>query len=737
MSKSRAVGIDLGTTYSAASWLEDSGKTAMIPNSEGDILTPSVVLFDDKEVIVGKEAKKTGSLKPTRFADCVKRDMGSPVYSRPICDEYMPPEVIQAWVLKKLKADIVRTLGPDFRVVITVPAFFDEPRRKATADAGSMANLPVLDVVNEPTAAALAFGEELGYLTTSGDVREPLKVLVYDLGGGTFDVTILDMRPGDLRTVATDGDVRLGGRDWDMRLADHAAEAFIHEHREDPRSNPASLQRLLIEVEEAKRTLSARQNATIRVDHAGSSTTVKVTRELFEQLTADLLERTAYTTRQVLGVAGLTWRDVNRVLLVGGATRMPMVGRMLEQLSGITPDRKVHPDEAVARGAAIYAGYLLASQPDSLKPPTFTVTNVNSHSLGIEGVDAKTLRKRNVIVIPRNTPLPAKVKERFVTKLENQRSVVVQVLEGESSTPTECTAIGRTSLRDLPAGLPSGWPVEITYEYETNGRLKVSAMVPGTNREIDLQLEREGSLSDERLARWKQVVSNDGGMDIFAEIIAEELSLPKPSGSSPAANADHVGGASALATATPSSVADPAPGAITAAAPLKPAATATPGLTTSFSVNMPDAPGPSSAPPSPLTAANAPRPVPLHATAPLPAGAPQATATMPAGRAGASGSSPWSMPVAPRPAAPLGAGLPSSAQPFHGSSSATMTSPRKSGSGSMMTVVGFGLSAVVGLILGYYILCYINPQGNFLGVPPGWFPWNVQAPVTPPSGSAP
>ncbi|HEV3003476.1 MAG TPA: Hsp70 family protein, partial [Pirellulales bacterium] len=251
MSRSRAVGIDLGTTFSAVAWLQDSGKTAMIANADGDVLTPSVVLFDDREVIVGKEAKKVGVLKAARFAECVKRDMGSPVYSKPICGEFMPPEVIQAWILKRLKADAVRALGPDMRVVITVPAFFDEPRRKATADAGAMAALPVLDVVNEPTAAALAFGEELGYLSATGEAKEPLKVLVYDLGGGTFDVTLLDMRPGDLRTLATDGDVRLGGRDWDMRLADLAAEQFIHEHREDPRENPASLQRLLVEVEEA------------------------------------------------------------------------------------------------------------------------------------------------------------------------------------------------------------------------------------------------------------------------------------------------------------------------------------------------------------------------------------------------------------------------------------------------------------------------------------------------------
>ena len=700
MSRSRAVGIDLGTTYSAVSWLQESGKTAMIPNSEGDILTPSVVLFEDQEVVVGKEAKKAGPLKPARYAECVKRDMGSPVYSRAICDEYLPPEVIQAWVLKKLKGDIVRALGPDFFAVITVPAFFDEPRRKATADAGNMAALPVLDVVNEPTAAALAFGEELGYLSATGDVRGPLKVLVYDLGGGTFDVTILDMRPGDLRTVATDGDVRLGGRDWDLRLADHAAEAFIQEHREDPRTNPASLQRLLIEVEEAKRTLSARQNATIRVDHAGSSTTVKVTRERFEELTGDLLQRTAYTTRQVLTTAGLSWKDVNRVLLVGGATRMPMVGRMLEQLSGIKPDLKVHPDEAVARGAAIYAGYLLATQPNSAKPPAFTVTNVNSHSLGIEGLDSKTMRKRNVIVIPRNTPLPARVKERFVTKTENQRSIVVQVLEGESATPSECTPIGRTSLRDLPPGLPASWPVEITYEYETNGRLNVSAVVPGTNRDVKLQLEREGSLSDERLARWKQVVSNEGGLDLFAEIIAEELNLPKGAPSyTPTANAEHL-------------VAHASAGAAQATGPLKPTAAA------------------SAAAGSPPTG---PRPVPLQATtvADNPAAAKSAIGD------GAAHRAPWSMPVAPRQSAPLAA--PPTASPSAAAHSAATISPlastakslpSKSSSSGLLTLIGFALAAVAGLMLGYYILCYLNPTGNFLGLPPDWFPWQIETPAT-------
>ena len=751
MSRTRAVGIDLGTTYSAVAWVEDSGKTVMIPNSEGDVLTPSLVLFEDNEVVVGKEAKKLGIMQPNRFAECVKRDMGNSVYSRPISGEYMPPEVIQAWILKKLKADIYKAVGPDMRVVITVPAFFDEQRRKATADAGAMAALPVLDVVNEPTAAALAFGEELGYLTPTGTVREPLTVLVYDLGGGTFDVTLLAMKPGDLRTLATDGDVRLGGRDWDMRLADLAAEAFVQEHREDPRQNPASLQRLLTEVEDAKRTLSARQNATIRVDHTGNSTSVKVSREQFEQITADLLERTAYTTRQLLVTAGLTWQQVDRVLLVGGSTRMPMVGRMLEQLSGIKPDQRVHPDEAVARGAAIFAGYLLATQPDSLKPPAFQVTDVNSHSLGIEGIDPRTMRKRNVIVIPRNTPLPAKVKERFVTKAADQRSIVVQVLEGESAIPGECTEIGRTVVKDLPPGLPVGWPIEIDYEYGTNGRLKVKAQVPGTHREVQLELEREGSMSDERVARWKQVISGEGGFDAFNALIADELKANQKRGEAyqPVVYAEHVveqtsasGPNAGSLTATAPSITVPAShgptvqgqsvmpaAAAGATAGRVPAWSPTPVLLTPKPVSPAPA-GPvlaevvaqpmSVQPMSVQTVAVQPavaQVVPI--AAPLPA---RPAAPIPVSAA------PDMIPLAP-PSKPLLRNDAASSAPTRDEQEPKKRRRKRSQqTAAIVNVSGFLFASLLGLTIGYYVLCYVNPSGNFLQLSPSWFPWSMEQP---------
>ncbi len=558
MTSETPIGIDLGTTNSAVARVDGSGRTAMIPNTEGDLLTPSVVLFDETEVVVGKDARSATTVVPERVAEWVKRDMGEPVYGRPIRGEYLPPEVIQACILRKLKADVLQSLGHESRAVITVPAYFDEPRRQATVDAGEMAGLGVLDIVNEPTAAALAFGEALGYLSGASTPREKMTVLVYDLGGGTFDVTLLTLAPGDIRTLATDGDVQLGGHDWDKRLVDHLAESFmqaekgtrfnlperprgcfaqikpvpffgrsvdqrsVDQRSADPRDDPASLGRLYNAVIEAKHTLSARNHASIRVDHAGHSLEVRITRRQFEEMTAALLERTAYTVRQLVAEAGLQWTNIARILLVGGSSRMPMVAQMLQQLTGIVPDRTVNPDEAVARGAALYASYLLKKQMQGDPGPSFEVTNVNAHGLGVEGIDQETMRKLNFVLIPRNTPLPARFTEKFITKSAGQQSIVVQVLQGESTMPGECTAIGRTVIRGLPIGLPKGWPVEVTFEYGANGRLNVRAMVPGTHREVTLELERDERLSGEGIGRWTQAVSSSAGFDTFRSAVQQQ-----------------------------------------------------------------------------------------------------------------------------------------------------------------------------------------------------------------------
>ncbi len=517
MSKSKAVGIDLGTTNSAVAWVDDMGHSLMVPNSEGDLLTPSIVLFRDDGVVVGKDAQSAASAMPDRVAQCVKRDMGQAVYRRPIRNEYLPPQVIQACLLRKLKTDMVERLGEDYRVVVTVPAYFDEPRRKATTESGQLAELSFIDIVNEPTAAALSFSETSGYLSPDGGDLAEMNVLVYDLGGGTFDVTLLHLAPGKIKTLATDGDVQLGGHDWDQRLVDFLAEEFEKIYGLDPREVLASQGRLFEAVVAAKHALTARNRTTVQVEHAGHQHNFPLSRKLFEELTADLLERTSYTTRQVLSAANLEWKDVSRVLLVGGSTRMPMVGRMIRSLTGLTPDHSVNPDEAVARGAAVYAQYLLDKQsPKAEDAPTFEITNVNAHSLGVEGIDQETLRKDNIKLISRNSSLPARYKKTFVTRSDNQKTIVVQVLEGESSRPAECAQIGRAVIRNLPAGLAKGHPIEVTFEYGSNGCLKVDAAVPGTEGRVILELEREGGISSQGLAAWKQPIGDAAGFDAFA-----------------------------------------------------------------------------------------------------------------------------------------------------------------------------------------------------------------------------
>lgn len=558
MSRQYPVGIDLGTTFSAAAWVNESGRTEMVRNADGELLTPSIVLFDDRELVVGKEARSATTINPDMVAEWVKRDMGLPYYSRKIHGRRLPPEVIQACILQKLKDDVVRELGSIERAVITVPAYFDEPRRKRTLDAGEMAGLKILDIVNEPTAAALSFGETLGYLTPGAEPKEDMTLLVYDLGGGTFDVTLLQFSSGKIETLATDGDVMLGGHDWDLRLVDYIAARFKRLHKRDPREDPVIVNRALSAAIDAKHALTARARTIMHIEAAGQTVEVPVTRDQFDEMTADLLERTAYTTRQLLNTANMEWKDVSRVLLVGGSTRMPMVSRMLQGLSGVEPDHTVNPDEAVARGAALYAAYLLGKESGDEIGAGLKISNVNSHSLGIEGIDPETMRKKNVVLIPRNTKLPAKFKERFVTRRENQRSIAIQILEGESSSPEECSAIGRTVVRDLPEGLPSNWPIEVTFEYAENGRLTVTATVPGTHQGTTLDLERSLGVSDEWVSRWKRPIEEAAGFDEFDSMVQDVMDESAANREEPLSSAEiesmqaDFGGPSAESTDEPS-----------------------------------------------------------------------------------------------------------------------------------------------------------------------------------------
>jgi molecular chaperone DnaK len=506
------VGIDLGTTYSVVAHLEDDGRPATIPNKHGELLTPSVVLFEEDSLVVGKEAARRALVEPERVADCAKRDMGRPFYHRPVAGRQVTPEMISAVILKALKAEAEDRVGPIRRAVITVPAYFDHGRREATVRAGELAGLEVLDILNEPTAAALAYGWRERFLDPTGALSAratarpgALTVVVYDLGGGTFDVTVMQIRDRAFKTLATDGDVRLGGRDWDQRLVDHAARAFLAEHPgDDPRQDPETNQALLQAAEQAKRTLSERPKGRLVYAHRGLRAGLEVTREQFDELTADLLERTRATTALVLREAGLAWDEVDKLLLVGGSTRMPQVVRMLRELSGQEPDHSVSADEAVAHGAAIYHGILLARLGERPGPDggTAEIVNVNSHSLGVVAMARSAGRLCNSILIPRNTPLPHAGSQRFRTLKPGQRRIVVRLVEGEAVDPDDCIPIGEFEVGPLPPGIPEGSPVRVTYRYDVSGRIRVEAKLEAYNASARTQIVRKRPKVDEAVEAW-------------------------------------------------------------------------------------------------------------------------------------------------------------------------------------------------------------------------------------------
>jgi molecular chaperone DnaK len=504
------LGIDLGTTCSAVAHLDAQRRPVSIPNTAGDLLTPSVVLFKEEGTAVGREAVQAAVTQPHRVADGAKRDLGSRAYRRRINGDYLPPEVITSLILRHLRANAERRLGAARKAVIAVPACFDEARRRATMDAGRLAGLEVLDILNEPMAAALAHGYRLGLLAPDGKAAAagPRRVLVFDLGGGIFDVTVVEIEGRAFRALATGGDVALGGKDWDDQLLAYAAERFKARHREDPRHDLASLQQLAQAAEAAKEALSEHAQAAIHVNHRGTPMVVEVTRTAFEQATVVLLGRALTTTENVVRHSGLKWQNIDTILLAGGAARMPMVQRMLGELAGKQAEQVVLPRDAVARGAALYANLLLKKQGQRTSAPAFTVTNINSHSLGIVGFDRQLDRYRNQILIPKNTPLPTTVSGTFKTYKDNQTNVTVRIVEGESERPEACIEVGTFSIGNLPPNLPAGSPVQVSYTYHGNGRLKVTAGLKGQNRRVTMMCDRENDLDKEEMQLWVRCLAN-------------------------------------------------------------------------------------------------------------------------------------------------------------------------------------------------------------------------------------
>lgn len=498
------VGIDLGTTFSVLAHINDAGVPATVANSEGELLTPSALLFEEDQVVVGKEAAKALSTEASRVADHPKRFMGLKVYQKKFGGRRFPPEALQGWILHKLRCDAEGMIGRFDKAVVTVPAYFDEVRRKATQDAGFIAGLNVIDIINEPTAAAIAYGFNAGWINEVGHATDTKRVLVYDLGGGTFDVTVMEVKGQEFRALATDGDFRLGGLDWDQRLVNHVAQQFKNTHGIDPRDDEDTLGRLTVDCNAAKETLTVRDRASIDCLQGSHALRIEITRKEFEDLTLDLLDRTDFTVRQTLKAADSKWSDIDEVLLVGGSSRMPAVRQMLESLSGSKPDTSLSPDQAVAHGAAIRSAIVQGSDK---KFATTKIKNVNSHSLGVVATEIETKIRRVVRLIPRNTPLPVVARQVFKIHKKNQESLLVKIVEGESENPEDCGTVGRCSIWDLPEELPVGTPIEVRFAYKENGRLRIKVTIGGSKeRAFRYEVERPNSLTQEQLDSWRDYV---------------------------------------------------------------------------------------------------------------------------------------------------------------------------------------------------------------------------------------
>jgi molecular chaperone DnaK len=518
------LGIDLGTTYSAMATVDETGRPRMVPNRDGEILTPSAIyLAPDGSAVVGQAALDMALEQPERVATLVKRYMGRPEYDRPVAGRTFRPETLSAIILKKLAQDAQAALGRIEGCVITVPAYYDDTRRQATLNAGRIAGLPVLDILDEPTAAALAYACQNGWLhprppEASDSVAppdQPRIVMIYDLGGGTFDVTLVKLARQRFQVLAIEGDVRLGGRDWDERLANWAAEQFLQHFQTDPRDDPQSCAQLLAQAERIKRTLSKIEQTTFTLSYAGQRLTLPVTRADLEQLTQDLLLRTRLTVQQLLRQAHLDWEQVDQVLLVGGSTHMPVVTRMLRELSGREPNRSLAVSEVVARGAALHAGILAAQRSGRFSPPALPAEweasaarlpwddiveiHVNAHSLGVEVRNGPERIHHKLIL--KNTQLPASAEHVYYTVRENQSRVRVRILQGEAHQADACIPVGECWIEDLPPGLPQGSPIRVRCTVQANGCIHVSAADLTSGRSVTATLYRPSGLTDEQIAR--------------------------------------------------------------------------------------------------------------------------------------------------------------------------------------------------------------------------------------------
>lgn len=513
------VGIDLGTTYSAIAMLDHDGNPKVLQNADGRDITPSVVLLDEDRVVVGPSFERISVANPESIVEAIKREMGNKNFYVVYQNKKLTPEFISALILKKMKQDAEKIIGPIANAVITVPYYFNDVRRKATQDAGRIAGLNVIDIINEPTAATLAYAWSKGELGRADLKADERTILVYDLGGGTFDVTVVRYTPTSFRVLATDGDVMLGGLDWSKRLSDHLVEQFKRKFGVDPSEDPETMLTFHQEAEDAKRDLSSKMQVPISVYYKGNTLSVSLSRTEYERMTADLLQRTKDTTELVLQQSGVAPGTLDELVLVGGSTYMPVVEQMLREVCQREPSRALAPERAVAEGAAIHAAILQARNGvntggivDVVQKRLNSVktTDVNSHSLGIKISDPKDkTRKINHIMIPKNSPIPHNVKQRFGTNTDGQQRIHVEILEGDAIDPAACELIGDFRITNLPQSLPKGSPIEITYSYDGSGRISATAKELTGNNQASAEIVRDSGLNEGQITDALSTLQNE------------------------------------------------------------------------------------------------------------------------------------------------------------------------------------------------------------------------------------
>ena len=489
------IGIDLGTTFSAVAHVNENGQAEIIENRDGTRVMPSVVMFEDGAVVVGEQAKENSIVDPFGVCQFVKRQMGQKTFSFDVSDnDHFSAEDISAMILKRLKEDAEAGTGEKVTgAVITVPAYFDDAQRKATQDAGKIAGLNVLGIINEPTAAALAY--------CHGQANADGIVMVFDLGGGTFDITVLKLSDNlkSVEILSTTGIRNLGGFDFDNEIILKVQRDFQEKCGIDLDEDDVAMQDLRLKAENAKKALSSRPKTTVSVVAGGHALKCEITRAEFEEMIAGHLDSMKLYMELALEDAHITWKDVSKVLLVGGSTRIPAVQNMIKDVSGITPSRELNPDEAVAIGAAYHANSL--DDNSETVQETVKIKDVNSHSLGILANNDRGQLAMTTI-IPRNSPLPIACENSFTLMHDGQNQIDLHVVEGEDEDPEYDSLIGKSILTFDPRS--KGYPIIIAMEYDVNGMVHVSVRDGQTNAFMgEMEIERKSNLTDEEVEAKK------------------------------------------------------------------------------------------------------------------------------------------------------------------------------------------------------------------------------------------